>query len=51
VVVKGLDEQRRYLLQHTHGFQVHDVTNPHHEYRHGRADLGWNRTESETPAC
>lgn len=41
VVVGGLDEQRRYLMQHTFGFQIHDVAKPHHPHRHGRADLGW----------
>lgn len=41
VVVHGLDEQQRYLMQHTLGFQVHDVAKPHHPHRHGRADLGW----------
>jgi DNA repair photolyase len=51
VVVRGLDEQRRYLLQHTHGYQVHDVGRPHHLRRHGRADLGWSTTESETATC
>ncbi|MFD8493287.1 radical SAM protein [Amycolatopsis sp. NPDC059657] len=40
-VVSGLDEQRRYRIQHHFGFQVHDVTKPHHPHRHGRADLGW----------
>ncbi|WP_433270762.1 radical SAM protein [Actinosynnema sp. CS-041913] len=47
VVVDGLDEQRRYLMQHTLGFQVHDAARPHHPHRHGRADLGWpTRTEA-----
>jgi hypothetical protein len=41
VTVAGLDEQHRYLMQHTLGVQVHDVTKPHHPHRHGRADLGW----------
>ncbi|MFC5058363.1 radical SAM protein [Saccharothrix xinjiangensis] len=41
VVVEGLDEQRRYFLQHGLGFQVHDASKPHHPHRHGRADLGW----------
>ncbi|XVV02704.1 radical SAM protein [Actinosynnema sp. CA-248983] len=41
VVVEGLDEQRRYLMQHTLGFQIHDAAKPHHPHRHGRADLGW----------
>jgi hypothetical protein len=41
-VVAGLDtEQPRYFLQHALGFQVHDVRHPHHERRHGRADIGW----------
>lgn len=41
VVVAGLDEQRRYRMQHRLGYQVHDVDKPHHVNRHGRADLGW----------
>lgn len=41
VVVDGLDEQRRYRMQHSLGYQVHDVTKPHHRHRHGRADIGW----------
>lgn len=41
VTVTGLDEQRRYTLQHTLGIQVHDRDRPHHHSRHGRADLGW----------
>jgi hypothetical protein len=41
-VVSGLaTEQPRYYLQHALGFQVHDVRHPHHERRHGRADVGW----------
>ncbi|MCC8245047.1 radical SAM protein [Saccharothrix luteola] len=44
VVVAGLDEQARYLMQHSFGFQVHDVTKPHHPHRHGRADIGWPTT-------
>ncbi len=42
VVVSGLEtEQPRYYLQHTLGFQVHDVRHPHRERRHGRAGIGW----------
>lgn len=41
VVVAGLDEQRRYFMQHGHRYQVHDIDKPHHHRRHGRADLGW----------
>ncbi|MGW5053934.1 radical SAM protein [Actinokineospora sp. NPDC004072] len=37
VVVAGLDEQPRYLMQHALGYQVHDVTKPHHRNQHGRA--------------
>lgn len=41
-VVAGLEtEQPRYYLQHALQFQVHDVRHPHHEKRHGRADIGW----------
>ncbi|MEV2218480.1 radical SAM protein [Nocardia vinacea] len=47
VVVAGLDEQRRYYLQHGHGYQVHDVDKPHYFQRHGRADLGWPTTTEE----
>ncbi|WP_165436430.1 hypothetical protein [Amycolatopsis suaedae] len=48
IVVSGLDEQRRYRLQHHFGYQVHDVAKPHRRYRHGRADLGWPTTGSES---
>ncbi len=44
IAVTGLDEQRRYLMQHTLGYQVHDYYKPHHTRRHGRADLGWPTT-------
>jgi len=41
-MVAGLaTEQPRYYLQHTLGFQVHDVRHPHVARRHGRADIGW----------
>jgi len=41
-IVSGLEtEQPRYYLQHALGFQVHDVRHPHHERRHGRAEIGW----------
>jgi DNA repair photolyase len=44
-VVSGLDtEQPRYYLQHTLGFQVHDVAHPHRTGRHGRAEIGWKDT-------
>lgn len=48
VVVTGLDEQHRYRMQHTLGYQVHDVTKPHHPHQHGRADLGWPTVRKET---
>ncbi|MGH4019757.1 MAG: radical SAM protein [Pseudonocardiaceae bacterium] len=41
VLVDGLDEQRRYRMQHSLGYQVHDVTKPHHRHQHGRAEIGW----------
>ena len=48
VTVSGLNEQHRYLMQHTLGHQVHDLTRPHHPHRHGRADLGWPTTAPAT---
>lgn len=41
VATTGLDEQRRYWMQHQLGYQVHDAALPHHPQRHGRADHGW----------
>jgi DNA repair photolyase len=41
VTVTGLDEQPRYYLQHSLGFQVHDAQHPHNPRRHGRAEIGW----------
>jgi DNA repair photolyase len=47
-VVAGLEtEQPRYYLQHALGFQVHDVRHPHHQQRHGRADIGWKDTPTD----
>jgi hypothetical protein len=46
-VVSGLqEEQPRYFLQHSLGFQVHDERHPHHQHRHGRADIGWKDTSA-----
>jgi len=42
VVVAGLSDQHRYLLQHRYGYQVHDVLHPHLVRRHGRAEIGWD---------
>jgi hypothetical protein len=47
VVVTGLAEQPRYLIQHTFGYQVHDQAKPHHHRQHGRADIGWPPSEHE----
>jgi DNA repair photolyase len=41
VEIVGLDEEPRYFMQHTLGFQFHDKKYPHHFRRHGRADIGW----------
>jgi DNA repair photolyase len=49
IIVEGLDEQRRYLMQHTFGYQVHDANKPHRYRRHGRAEMGW--TQPATPAA
>jgi hypothetical protein len=40
--VTGIDEQRRYFIQHSLGYQIHDRRHPHHLHRHGRADIGWD---------
>ncbi|WP_405132941.1 radical SAM protein [Nocardia sp. NBC_01388] len=45
IVVAGLFEQPRYLMQHNLGYQVHDVEKPHHLHQHGRADIGWPATK------
>jgi DNA repair photolyase len=42
VHVEGLDEQRRYFIQHSLGYQVHDRHYPHNPNRHGRAEIGWD---------
>jgi hypothetical protein len=41
IIVQGLNEQPRYLMQHTLGVQVHDLAKPHYQGRHGRAEIGW----------
>jgi hypothetical protein len=41
IFVRGLDEQRRYRLQHHFGYQVHDPQYPHRFKQHGRAAIGW----------
>lgn len=45
ILVRGLDEQRRYFIQHSLGYQVHDVDKPHHYKRHGRAETGWKNAK------
>jgi DNA repair photolyase len=40
-IVSGLDEQRRYFIQHRYHHQIHDVRLPHLVGRHGRAEVGW----------
>lgn len=41
IVVSGLDEQRRYRIQHHFQYQVHDPRYPHRFKQHGRAPIGW----------
>lgn len=49
IAISGLDEQRRYYLQHGLGYQVHDIKYPHKKHRHGRADVGWKEhSDDET---
>lgn len=46
-VLDGFSEQQRYYLQHAFRFQFHDVSNPHHVRRHGRAEVGWEHVRPE----
>jgi DNA repair photolyase len=47
-LISGLDnEQPRYYLQHTLGFQIHDEQHPHRVQRHGRADIGWKEAPQD----
>jgi DNA repair photolyase len=48
ILTEGLDEPRRYFIQHTLGYQVHDRKYPHIIFRHGRANIGWD-TEPHNP--
>lgn len=41
VLVENSNEQQRYYIQHSLGFQVHDRAQPHMRGRHGRAEEGW----------
>ena len=41
VIVSGSEEYQRYFIQHSLNYQVHDRSNPHFRYRHGRAEIGW----------
>ncbi|MEC3919301.1 radical SAM protein [Nocardia sp. CDC160] len=47
IVVSGLNEPPRYLMQHGLGYQVHDVDRPHIPHHHGRADIGWPATKEK----
>lgn len=47
VIVAGLDESRRYFMQHNLGYQIHDVEKSHKYRRHGRADIGWQNVDGE----
>jgi len=42
IVFKDVDEQKRYYIQHSFGYQCHDSEKPHRLYMHGRADIGWD---------
>ncbi|MFP9435478.1 hypothetical protein [Pectobacterium brasiliense] len=47
IIVKGLDEQNRYFLQHTFQYQVHDAEKPHYYRYHGRAETGWSKNDEK----
>lgn len=41
ISVQDSNEQQRYYIQHSLGYQVHDRALPHLPQRHGRAEEGW----------
>ncbi|MGA9580757.1 MAG: hypothetical protein WBR13_02165 [Allosphingosinicella sp.] len=41
ILVEDSNEQQRYFVQHSLGYQVHDRKLPHLPGRHGRAEEGW----------
>jgi hypothetical protein len=45
ITFEGLDEERRYFIQHFLRYQVHDGEHPHYVGRHGRADIGWENRD------
>lgn len=47
IEIQGLDEQRRYFIQHALGYQVHNPLHPHRHRRHGRAEVGWEHVEDD----
>ena len=47
ILVKDLQEQMRYFLQHNLGFQVNDIKYPHLPKRHGRSEIGWQELTSD----
>jgi len=47
ILTDGLNEPRRYFIQHTLGYQVHDRKYPHLVFRHGRANIGWDTEPPE----
>jgi hypothetical protein len=43
----GLDEQRRYPIQHTLGYQIWDLDQPHLAGAHGRSPHGYAPSAAE----
>ena len=43
----GLGEQKRYAIQHTLGFQIWELDQPHLLHAHGRSLTGYQPTEQE----
>lgn len=48
VVVSGISDSMRNMMQHRLGYQVHDVAKPHLYRQHGRANIGWPQTLADT---
>lgn len=41
ILFPSMEEHKRYFIQHSLNYQVHDSKFPHHYGRHGRAENGW----------
>lgn len=47
ITFDSLDEESRYYIQHSLGYQVHDRRHPHFHFQHGRAHIGWESQDDD----